>query len=255
MKKIEDLKQYAGMLRMGHLKGNVQPLLHEASINTPGYADFLENILLKEIEQRQHNDYQRRIKLARLPRIHDLDDYDYKASSSIGIKQMKQLRELMWVDQMYNLVLMGPSGTGKTYIAAGLVNDAIKKGYRAYFTTMADLIGMLKRKEIISSAMNSYKRYTKAHLIAIDDIMMFPIQKNEAVALFNLINKLHEQCSVIITTNKSPGQWAETLNDEVLATAILDRLLYHCEVIKFEGNGYRMDNRQTFLEKENELKQ
>ena len=91
MKKIEDLKQYAGMLRMGHLKGNVQPLLHEASINTPGYADFLENILLKEIEQRQHNDYQRRIKLARLPRIHDLDDYDYKASSSIGIKQMKQL--------------------------------------------------------------------------------------------------------------------------------------------------------------------
>ena len=133
MKKIEDLKQYAGMLRMGHLKGNVQPLLHEASINTPGYADFLENILLKEIEQRQHNDYQRRIKLARLPRIHDLDDYDYKASSSIGIKQMKQLRELMWVDQMYNLVLMGPSGTGKTYIAAGLVNDAIKKGYRAYF--------------------------------------------------------------------------------------------------------------------------
>ena len=213
MKKIEDLKQYAGMLRMGHLKGNVQPLLHEASINTPGYADFLEDILLKEIEQRQHNDYQRRIKLARLPRAHDLDDYDYKASSSIGIKQMKQLRELMWIDQMYNLVLMGPSGTGKTYIAAGLVNDAIKKGYRAYFTTMADLIGMLKRKEIISSAMNSYKRYTKAHLIAIDDIMMFPIQKNEAVALFNLINKLHEQCSVIITTNKSPGQWAETLND------------------------------------------
>lgn len=206
MKKIEDLKQYAGMLRMGHLKGNVQPLLHEASINTPGYADFLEDILLKEIEQRQHNDYQRRIKLARLPRAHDLDDYDYKASSSIGIKQMKQLRELMWIDQMYNLVLMGPSGTGKTYIAAGLVNDAIKKGYRAYFTTMADLIGMLKRKEIISSAMNSYKRYTKAHLIAIDDIMMFPIQKNEAVALFNLINKLHEQCSVIITTNKSPGQ-------------------------------------------------
>ena len=133
----------------------------------------------------------------------------------------------MWIDQIYNLVLMGPSGTGKTYIAAGLVNDAIKKGYRAYFTTMADLIGMLKRKEIISSAMNSYKRYNKAHLIAIDDIMMFPIQRNAAVALFNLINHLHEQCSVIITTNKSPGQWAETLNDEVLATAILDRLLYH----------------------------
>ncbi len=109
---------------------------------------------------------------------------------------------------------------------------------------------MLKRKEVISTAMNAYKRFTKAHLIAIDDIMMFPVQKTEAVALFNLINHLHEQCSIIITTNKSPSQWAGTLDDEVLATAILDRLLFRCEVIKFEGNGYRMENRKTFLEKE-----
>lgn len=252
MKQIENLKQYAGMLRLGYLRENVQPLLHEAAVNTPGYAEFLENVLLKEVKQRQLNDYRRRLKLARLPRVHNLDEYDYKASSSIGARQMKQLRELLWVDQMYNLVLMGPSGTGKTLIAGGLVNDAIKRGYRAYFITMADLINVLKRKEIISSAMNTYKRYTKAHLVAIDDIMMFPIEKNEAVSLFNLINHLHENCSVIITTNKSPAQWAETLDDEVLATAILDRLLYRCEVIKFEGNGYRMENRESFLEKESE---
>ena len=98
--------------------------------------------------------------------------------------------------------------------------------------------------------MSTYKRYTKAHLVAIDDIMMFPIEKSEAVSLFNLINHLHEHCSVIFTTNKSPAQWAETLDDEVLATAMLDRLLYRCEVVKFEGNGYRMENRQSFLEKE-----
>ena len=250
MKQIENMKQYAGILRLGYLSKNLQPMLHQASIDTPGYADFLENMLIKELEQRQLNDYRRRTKLARLPRAHELDEYDYKASSSIGIRQMTQLRELLWVDQLYNLVLMGPSGTGKTYLAGGLVNDAIKKGYRAYFTTMADLIGVLNRKEIISSAMSTYKRYTKAHLIAIDDIMMFLVQKSEAVALFNLINHLHEQCSIIITTNKSPSQWAETLDDEVLATAILDRLLYRCEVIRFEGNGYRMDNRKTFLEKE-----
>ncbi|MCK9482189.1 MAG: IS21-like element helper ATPase IstB [Bacteroidia bacterium] len=250
MKQIEDLKEYAGMLRLGYLRENVQTLLHEAAVNTPGYAEFLENVLLKEVKQRQLNDYQRRLKLARLPRVHNLEEYDYKASSSIAVRQMKQLRELLWVDQMYNLVLMGPSGTGKTFIAGGLVNDAIKRGYRAYFTTMADLINVLKRKEIISSAMSTYKRYTKAHLVAIDDIMMFPIEKSEAVSLFNLINHLHEHCSVIITTNKSPAQWAETLDDEVLATAMLDRLLYRCEVVKFEGNGYRMENRQSFLEKE-----
>lgn len=250
MKQIQIIKQHAGTLRLGFLGNNVQSLLHQASIDSPGYMEFLLSVLEKEIGQRQQNDYQRRIKLAHLPRIHDLDAYDYKTSSSISAKQMTQLRELLWVSQLYNLVLMGPSGTGKTYLAGGLINDAIKKGYKAYFITMADLITVLNQKEVLSSAMNTYKRLTKAHLIAIDDIMMFPVSKNEAVALFNLINHLHEQCSIIITTNKSPRQWAETLDDEVLATAILDRILYRCEVIKLEGTGYRMDHRQNFLNKE-----
>ena len=152
------------------------------------------------------------------------------------------------MDQRFNLVLMGPSGTGKTFLAGGLVHDAIKRGYRAYFTSMADLISVLNQKEVTASALNTYNRYIKAQLIAIDDIMMFPVKKHEAVALFNLINHLHEQCSLIITTNKSPRQWAETLEDEVLATAILDRILFHCEVVKFEGAGYRMNNRKILLE-------
>jgi DNA replication protein DnaC len=250
MKQIESLKQYAGMLHLGYLSNNLNQMLHQASIDAPGYLEFLESILSKEIEQRQVNDYNRRIRLARLPRVHDLDTYDFKAASSIGTKQMKQLRELVWVDQLFNLVLMGPSGTGKTYLAGGLVHDAIKKGYKAYFTSMADLISVLNQKEVTISALNTYNRYLKAQLIAIDDIMMFPVKKHEAVALFNLINHLHEQCSLIITTNKSPRQWAETLDDEVLATAILDRILFHCDVVKFDGTGYRMDNRKTFLESE-----
>ena len=162
---------------------------------------------------------------------------------------MQELRELLWLEQAYNIVLMGPSGIGKTYIAAGLVHEAVLKGYRAYFTAMEDLINILRMKEITSSALNMYNRYLKAHLIAIDDIMLFPIKKHEAVSLFNLINHLHEQCSLIITTNKSPKQWAETLEDEVLATALLDRILYHCEVVKLEGESYRMQNRKEILQK------
>ena len=96
-----------------------------------------------------------------------------------------------------------------------------------------------------SSALNAYNRLLKAHVIAIDDIMLFPMKKNEAVAFFNLIDHLHEKCSVIITTNKSPKQWAETLEDEVLATALLDRLLYRCEVLKLDGNSYRIENQYS----------
>ena len=148
---------------------------------------------------------------------------------------------------------MGPSGTGKTYIAAGLISDAVKAGHRAYFVTMEELITVLKMKEMTSNALNTYNRLLKAHIVAIDDIMLFPVKKHEAVAFFNLINHLHEQTSVIITTNKSPQQWAEMLDDEILATALLDRLLFKCEVVKLEGKSYRMENRKTIFEQQSTL--
>ena len=126
---------------------------------------------------------------------------------------------------------------------------AVKKGYKAYFTTMEDLINILRMKDLTASALAAYNRFLRAPLIAIDDIMLFPIKKNESVSLFNLINSLHEQCSLIITTNKSPSQWAEMMDDEVLATAMLDRILYRCEVIKLEGDSYRMENRKNIFTK------
>jgi hypothetical protein len=141
----------------------------------------------------------------------------------------------------------GETDIRSAFIAAGLVNEGVAKGYKAYFTTMEDLINILRLKEITANALSTYNRYLKAHLIAIDDIMLFPIKKNEAIALFNLINHLHEQCSLIITTNKSPKQWAESMDDEVLATALLDRILYRCEVVKLEGQSYRMENRKNIF--------
>ncbi len=247
MKRINIIQQHAAYLRLPHLHKHLQEMIHQAQIDNPGYMEFTSMLLEKEVELRQKNEYERRIKIANLPRFNDLDRYDYKAPNSMPRAQLMQLRELLWIDQVYNLVLMGPSGRGKTYIAGGLVNDAIQKGYRAYFTTMSDLVRMLNIMEVTKSAGSLHKRYMKAHLIAIDDMMMFPMKKHEAVALFNFVSNLHEQCSLIITTNKSPTEWAEVLDDEVLATALLDRILFHCEVVKLDGPSYRMDNRKTIF--------
>ena len=146
---------------------------------------------------------------------------------------------------------MGPSGTGKTFIAAGLCFDAVEKGYRAYFKNMEELVTVLRLKDVTRSAEIEYKRIMKAHLLVIDDIMMFPVNQQDAVNFFNLVNELHDRASLIITTNKSPKQWAEVLKDTVLTTAILDRILYRCEVVRLEGKSYRMENRKTiFMDKE-----
>ena len=247
---INQIKQNADYLRLTMIRNQAEAIIHSAQIDKPSYLEYTHNLLEQEVVQRRRTDLDRRMKMASLPRHHDLANYDYKVSSSISQRQMEELKQMLWVEQVYNLVLMGPSGTGKSFIAAGLVHEAVAKGYKAYFTTMEDLVGTLRMKEITASALSAYNRYLKAHMIAIDDMMLFPIKKNEAIALFNLINHLHEQCSLIITTNKSPKQWAESMDDEVLATALLDRILYRCEVIKLDGQSYRMENRKNIFKQE-----
>jgi DNA replication protein DnaC len=176
-----------------------------------------------------------------------LNTFDHSGENGLSKIRLNQLRELNWLDQVYNIMLMGPSGTGKTFLAAGLCADAVNKGYKAYFRTMEELINILKMKDFTRTAMGDYKRLSKASLIVIDDIMLFPVEKNQAVALFNFINSLYEKTSFIITTNKKPTDWAEMLQDEVLATALLDRLLYQCEVINLTGKSYRIQNRKTIF--------
>jgi len=203
---INKIRQYADTLRLTHLKKQAEDVIHQAQIDKPSYLDYTINMLWKEVERRRETDYQRRLKMAGLPGNYDLDCYDFNVSNGISKSELEQLRQLIWLEQNFNIVFMGPSGTGKTFIASGLVFDAIKQGYKAYFLTMEELINIIRLKEMTSTALGKYNRLLKSHLVAIDDIMMFPMKKHEAVAFFNLIDHLHEKTSVIITTNKSPKQ-------------------------------------------------
>ncbi len=247
MNEITEIKEYADYLRLTNLRNNAESIIHQAQIDSPTYMELIHKIVYQEVKQRQQSDLDKRRKLAKLLTNSNLDNYDFNYSNGIDRMQLKQLRELVWVEQAYNLILMGPSGTGKSYLASGLIQDSIQKGYRGYFTTMEELVTILRTKDMIANSLSNYNRLLKANIIAIDDIMMFPIKKTEATAFFNLINHLHERCSVIITTNKSPQQWVEYMEDEVLVTALLDRLLYHCQVIKLNGKSYRMENRKEIF--------
>lgn len=112
---------------------------------------------------------------------------------------------------------------------------------------MDQLTRTIRLKDLSVLEAREYKRLVNADLLVIDDIMMFPLEKDVAVGMFQLINQLHEKTSFIITTNKNPKAWAEMLGDEVLATAILDRLLYKCEILQMQGKSYRLENRKTIF--------
>jgi len=246
MKQSELLKSYATRLRLYNLNTYMEDIVHKAQEDKPSYLDFLLQVLEKEVVSREKKDYERRLSAAHLPLRHDLDSFDFNFNQGMTTQRMRELRELLWLEQSYNVILMGPSGTGKTFIAAGLIYEAVKQGYKAYMLTMEDIITTIKMKEISPTAMTAYNKILRANLIAIDDIMLFPVKKEDATGFFNLINTLHEKTSIIITTNKAPTEWAQTLDDKVLATALLD-LVYRREVIKLTGNSYRLQNRKTIF--------
>jgi DNA replication protein DnaC len=249
MKVKNNIALHCKQLRLTAIADQVHQLADTAATEEVSYLEFAARLLETEINYRHHNDMLRKIKVARLPASHELQGYDCGQVDGMPPAKLQQLKELNWLDQNFNLVVMGPNGVGKSFLAAGLCHHALKSGYRAYFRTMEQIMTVLKTKDLTRSAMAEYKKLLKAHLIVIDDIMMIAIARQEANAFFHFVNALHEKTSFIITTNKSPKEWAETIGDEVITTALLDRLLYRCEIIKLNGESYRMKNRKTIFGK------
>lgn len=247
MTTAEKIKSHCSRLRLYQVPKIFERECHIARENELTHAEFLCSLLDGEVSSRDEKDLQKRLRAANLPVRHNLDEFDYNYSHTLSESRMRELRELTWMEQAYNIILMGPSGTGKTLIAGGLVHDAVRAGFRASLMTMEDLVSTLRLKDLTPTCLAAYNRVLRLHLLAIDDIMMFPMKKEEATAFFNLINTLHEKTSIIITTNKAPTEWAKSLEDDVLAAAILDRLMYRCQIIKLTGESYRMSNRKTIF--------
>lgn len=247
MKLKTQIQHQCKQLKLHTIAQNVQAQADQAAAGGSSYLEFISSLLEAELASRRSREIERKIKEARLPLRHDLALFDCSQVQGMPPAKLAQLRELSWLDQVFNLVVMGPQGIGKSMLAAGLCHQAILAGYRAYFRTMDQLMTVLRTHDSSRSAQVEYRRLCKAHLIVIDDIMMIEVARSQANAFFHFINALHEKVSFVITTNKSPKQWAENLGDEVITTAILDRLLYRCEIIKLSGESFRMKNRKSSI--------
>lgn len=175
------------------------------------------------------------------------DDFDLSAQESLSKKQLNQLRELLWLEQAYNLIFLGPPGVGKTCLSIGIGIEAINHGYQVSFVQMNELIRLLKTEEISRISRAKIKRMVGSDLVIIDDLMFMAIDRHEANLFFQLINQLYGQTSIIITSNKGPEEWGDILGDPAITTAILDRLIHKSEVIHLTGDSYRLKHRQTIF--------
>jgi DNA replication protein DnaC len=246
---IDGLKTMLKTVNLHNAAGQIEELLNVALNRSISYEKFLEGLLQCEINGREEKRFERRLKHASFPEYKTLDEFDLNEQPSLSKRQFNQLKELSWIEQGYNLILLGPTGVGKTMLSIGLGIHAINSGYKVHFVTMNDLVYILKTQEVLRTSRARYKRIIESDLVIIDDLMFMAMEKHEANLFFQLINKLYGQTSIIITSNKSPEDWGELLGDPAITTAILDRIVHKCEVINLDGDSYRLKHRKTIFVK------
>jgi DNA replication protein DnaC len=235
-------------LGLPHLARTLEQHTARADRDAMGYLDFLDLVLEEELAVRDERRFRAGLRLSKLPHHKTLDEYDFSFQPDLDPRKVRDLATLAFVQAKANVALLGPPGVGKTHIAVALAVAACRAGFTVYFTTLDDMVRQLAAADAIGRLTGKLRTYLRPAVLVIDEVGYQPLERAEANLVFQVISKRYEKGSTLLTSNKSFGEWGQVFGDEVLATAILDRLLHHCDVIAINGPSYRLKNRLTAID-------
>lgn len=244
------IRDTATKLGLPHLAASLADHVARADGAQMGYLDFLDLVLEEEHAVKEERRVRHALRISKMPHHKTLDDYDFAFQPTLDPRKVKDLATVAFAEAKSNAALLGPPGVGKTHIAVALAVAACRAGYSVYFTTLDDMVRQLKAADAIGRLTSKMRAYLRPHVLVLDEVGYQPLARDEANLVFQMISKRYEKGSILLTSNKAFSEWGQVFGDEVLATAILDRLLHHCEVIAINGPSYRLKNRLAAVETE-----
>jgi len=242
---MERIGSYCERLNLGRIPEVVGTIAEEAVKRELSYTDFLEKVLGEAAGAADERVRRTLMHFAKFPFTKTLAEFDFKFQPSIDKKKIKELATLRFLRGGENVIFLGPPGVGKTHLAVALGLLTAEARHRAYFTTAADLVTRLTKAHADGRLEERIRVYLNCSLLIIDEIGYLPLDQHASSLFFQVICRRYEKSSIILTSNKSYGQWGEIFaGDSVIASAILDRLLHHSTTVNIKGESYRLKEKK-----------
>jgi len=227
-------------LRMGHVAQRLDAMLSEAARGEPSFLDFLDSLLREEVDSKQRKRVQMGLTIAHFPQARTLEDFDFRFQPSVDQRLVRELASGRFISLQENVLIFGPPGVGKTHLGIALGRAVVESGHTVLFTSATALLTGLSKAESEGKLGEQLAFLAKPKLLIVDELGYLPFERRSAHLFFQLVARRYERGSILVTTNQSVSQWGTVFGDDVLAAAILDRLLHHSHTLVIQGESYRL---------------